>query len=302
MASAPISLYLDLEDGQLADLEVVSRAAIAFSRAIKDAAYIIDPSLEIRIDFVSGTEGSLSLNNLISNLKQQIKNPKTLLAVAMLALQWFGTDIRGYITDNLLDQVFGVEREAMTQSDKDEIAAIVAKAVSDQLAQEHVKDVYKTLETDPAIKGVGASAEHRIRPDVIIPRSEFSARSKGQESLAAPSGKRSDTIRTTLTLVKPVLASGNRPWRFLSEIEFSAYILDTDTLDSILQGRVQIPMISGIQMDVDLEIIEAKIDGIWQIQRRNILKIHGFKNPKIQESLMLPNPPPRNKGSNSDTE
>ena len=65
MTTTPLSLYLDLEKGATADLEVVSRAALAWSAAIKDLAFILDPSIEIRVEIASGTPGSFSLNSLI---------------------------------------------------------------------------------------------------------------------------------------------------------------------------------------------------------------------------------------------
>ncbi len=69
MAQAPISVYLDLEAGRVADMEVVARAALAFSAAVKDLAYVIDPGLDLRIELQSGTEGSLNLNTILRNLK-----------------------------------------------------------------------------------------------------------------------------------------------------------------------------------------------------------------------------------------
>ncbi|MDB5695099.1 MAG: hypothetical protein JWN21_642, partial [Sphingomonas bacterium] len=47
---APISLYIDLEEGELADLEIVSRAAIAWAEAIREAAFILDPTVEVRVE------------------------------------------------------------------------------------------------------------------------------------------------------------------------------------------------------------------------------------------------------------
>lgn len=56
----PINLYLDIEPGQVADIEVVARAALAFSKTIKEVVFVLDPSLEIRVEIASGTPGSLS--------------------------------------------------------------------------------------------------------------------------------------------------------------------------------------------------------------------------------------------------
>jgi hypothetical protein len=62
-----ISLYLDLKPGQKADFEVVGRTAAAFAEAVKEIAFIIEPGMEVKLEFDSGTEGSLSLNALLKN-------------------------------------------------------------------------------------------------------------------------------------------------------------------------------------------------------------------------------------------
>ena len=52
-----ISLYLELEPGKKADFEVVGRAAAAFAEAVKEIAYLLEPGLEIKLEFDSGKEG-----------------------------------------------------------------------------------------------------------------------------------------------------------------------------------------------------------------------------------------------------
>ena len=69
MSAEPISLYVDLHPGEAPDLEVVARAAIAWSEAIKEIAFLLDPSTEVRIELKSGTEGSLSLNGLLKAVR-----------------------------------------------------------------------------------------------------------------------------------------------------------------------------------------------------------------------------------------
>ena len=75
------SLYIELEPGTKADLETVSNSALAFVSAVRELAYILDPSLDLRVEFVSGTEGSFSLNAWLRSL-----NPKDLLSKKTLLL------------------------------------------------------------------------------------------------------------------------------------------------------------------------------------------------------------------------
>src|SRR5947208_9697632 len=87
---APVSLYLDLQPGQKVDLEVAARAALAFAAAIRETAYIFDPSMTVRVELLSGTDGSLSLNSLIRSIKlRDLVTRKRLIALAITATLWF---------------------------------------------------------------------------------------------------------------------------------------------------------------------------------------------------------------------
>jgi hypothetical protein len=63
-----ITLYLGLKAGQRADFEVVGLSAAAFAEAVKEIAFILEPGLEVRLEFDSGTEGSLKLKAIIKSL------------------------------------------------------------------------------------------------------------------------------------------------------------------------------------------------------------------------------------------
>jgi len=54
-----ITLYLGLKPGERADFEVVGRAAASFAEAVREISYILEPDHEVRLEFDSGTEGSL---------------------------------------------------------------------------------------------------------------------------------------------------------------------------------------------------------------------------------------------------
>src|ERR1041385_2963429 len=70
MTALPISLYIDLERGQKADLEAVARASLAFAATIRDIAFVLDPSVDIRVELASGTESSLSLKPVLRRGKR----------------------------------------------------------------------------------------------------------------------------------------------------------------------------------------------------------------------------------------
>jgi len=129
---ALVSLYLDIEPGQKADLEVVARAALAFDVAVKELAYILDPGLELRVELESGTEGTLSLNSIIRPIKTIGERSPRFIAGDL----WFVIDATGWGVDRILDHLFAAEPAhvaTLSSEDKNDIAQIVAKAIADEL-------------------------------------------------------------------------------------------------------------------------------------------------------------------------
>src|SRR5689334_10882990 len=102
----PLSLYIELEEGTKPDIEVVARAALAFGQGIREAAFVIDPSLEVRVQLVSGSESSLSLNSLIrAKSVRDLFTWKRLLAVAFTSLLWFRMETARWTFDKVLNYI-----------------------------------------------------------------------------------------------------------------------------------------------------------------------------------------------------
>lgn len=283
----PISLYLELEPETVADLEVVARATLSFAAAVKEAAHILDPSMEVSLKLASSTPGSLSLNTIIKSLKEKSSDPATLLIVALTILGWFGTDIRQYLVTQGLDATFKTEKK-LSDEDLKKITDAVLKALDAKVASRHVQQVYRELERDPSVKGVGATQKPGSRPEHIVPRSEFPAISGSNED-DAPVEKRTRENAERVTLISPVLLPGERRWRFsFHEGEFGAPIKDEDFLSDVLHGRYPIVMRSGIEMDVLLQTKEEKENGVWVVKERTVLRVIKTSPAPRQEDLNLP--------------
>lgn len=91
---APVSLYIDLEEGRRANLESVARAAVAFAAAVRETAFVLDPSMSVRVELVDSTEGSVSLNALIRSLGLgDIITKKRLIALCVTSIAWSRTKL-----------------------------------------------------------------------------------------------------------------------------------------------------------------------------------------------------------------
>jgi hypothetical protein len=278
MEAAPVSLYIDLEDGQKADLEVVARASIAFAAAVKELAFILDPSLDIRIELASGTEGSLSLNSVIRAVKKHtgLDERLTVAAVAVGVLIWFGEHLADWSFHKVMDYLTGetAVTETLSPEQIEQLADKISEMIEKKVAHPQVQEVYRELERDHAVKGVGASSVPGARPKRVVPRAEFPQRAGHFQIKETTSIKRETTKQERVTLISPVLIQGARKWRFRSALgEFAASIKDDVFVERLLSGRILVPMTGGIEMEVLLRITEEQEKGVWVITDRSIVQV-----------------------------
>jgi hypothetical protein len=284
--------------GAKADLEIVARVALAFASAIREAAYIIDPSLEIRLELVSGTEGSLSLNSIIKSIRVgDLLSRRNLITLAFLGIAWFRQETISWIFQEVLDHVSGKsESHQLSEEEIEAIAKKITYFLEHPIAQNQVETVFRILETDPAITGIGASQDVSTKPPFIIPRQEFSARSGATRADHHDIEVRTRDTEEILTLIRPVLLeTSDRRWGFHGVAgEFGATIRDNRFITDVLEGRTSIPLVAGIKMAVTLRTVEEKKGGAWHAAERIVLAVHRITSPFVQQGLGLPpgeNPP-----------
>jgi hypothetical protein len=144
--SDTVSLYLDLEPGKKADLEVVARVALAYVEAIKETGFILNPGMDVSLEFVSGTPGSLSLNTVLKSVRP---DPVALRAVALIILGWFASDLRTYGVTKFLDTYLPTEqRSTLSEEDIKPITRALQQSLDGKIAKEPVNQVYRELERD----------------------------------------------------------------------------------------------------------------------------------------------------------
>lgn len=287
MTAQPLSLYLDLEPGEVADIEVVARTALAFSAAIKELVYISDPGLDVRVELASSTAGSLSLNAVIRSLKARAEERPILAAVAATSLLWFGN----YAFNEVIDHIRG--KDELSDEDVQRIADRVTANLAGRVAQPQVQKVYQELERDKRIKGVGATVVAGERPKSIVPREEFARRADPAIiTNVTTETRRSRKRRERVLIVRPVLVPGMRRWRFNSaEGEFGALIKDEDFVANLLAGRIRLPMIGGVELDVLLETEEELQDGVWMPKEWTVWEVYGPHYQPLQGGLFPPDGP-----------
>lgn len=296
----PLSLYIDLDERTKGDLEVISRAAIAWSKMIKEAAFIIDPALEIRVELVSGTEGSINLNSLIRAVRDLAGDRRRLTALALGIASYFAGQAGGWVTGKGYDGIWDwvrtqVGQQAvakMSPEEKRQVEEIVTRIVSAKSVQQKAAQVYSELPKDKNIAGVGVAFGEGKKPAYVVPRSHFEERSAIHSVVEEVVSRRTEVDTKTLSLIAPVLSEGDYKWRFWYEGRpMWALMDDPDFKLKLAPGSNSAPrMTAGIQMVVDLETIEELQNGAWTIVNRRIVRVRGLKEPPRQTDWLNSSP------------
>jgi hypothetical protein len=305
---APFSLYLDLEEGKLADLEVVSRASLELIAALKDFAFFAHPNVGVRVTIQSSDQGSLWLKTIIKLVfdidveGDQVDVKVNTLQAILIGLGIFiGGSVASHYTEMGLQifdrELFEIQPDGKpvekSEDEKSEVPAeiqgkvrdIVEGAIRNGVGEAQVRKFYSEIKSDPAIKGVGISYDHETKPKIIIPREMFAALSRAPET-APDAGKKSRTDRLDVLLTQPRLTADKKAWRFqVGGIEFAAKITDQKFVSELLSGKIGIRMVEGVFLNVDMKIDEENVEGVWRITSRTVTHVHGVKEAPDQASF-----------------
>ncbi|WP_343116236.1 hypothetical protein [Ostreiculturibacter nitratireducens] len=275
--SHSLTLFLDLREGTKPDLAVVAKAALKFDHLVKELAFQIDPTVTVRLDLESGTQGSLKLNSWLKSAKDKALDPKVQWAIVIGVLIHFGDQAAGYITTKLFEeaesQLLG-EEQALSEDEIKSIADQVAERLQRGAGRKEAAEVFEELQADENITGVGVSPLPDTKPSVVIPRTEFSQRSRLTVEEETTGKKRTKTETVEALLLIPVLQEGNRRWKFVAEgVEFGAPMKDQEFLSNLIAGRHHIEMRGGIRMTIVLETVEEFDGKVWIVKERNVTKV-----------------------------
>lgn len=299
MEEIPLSLYLRLEQGQHADLSTVSRSAIAFIEIIEEVAVALFPDVEVRVEAIDAAQASFGWNTitkLYSKAQAGIfagaaKYPKVAYLAAYVALRILNNGV-DWTQDKVMDWLAGYDAPAevrkLTADERRALAQDIAAELNKGLAVRPTDKLYSELRRDPKVEGVGVTVRPNTRPIVIVPRALFVP----SRDVGMIDGERR-TYRQELevTLISPVLALGDRRWKFRSAAgEFGAPVKDAAFLEEVLSGRTDLRLRAGVVLDIELEVSEIRNDGVWTIEGRSVTAVRGWRNAPQQGDLLSPGP------------
>ena len=284
-----LSLYLDLEDGVAPDFDVALKAALAWSAAIKEIAYVVDPTVLIRIEFEGTYEGSLGFNaklravaargrDAAAGIGRAASDPVVIRTAIVSATIWAMMNLAEYTFSRVMDHLTGADApsavQGLSDEDKEDIAKRVLDGLRNDAARQPVRAMYRELERDPAVIGVGVTTRPDQRPADVVPRSAFPTMAGRDTIRTQTMERRVVPERLRVVLVKPVLERGDRRWGFKGPTgEFGASIKHDAFIEAVLSGTTTVPMVEGIELTIDLETTEEFQGQVWVPLKREVVNV-----------------------------
>ncbi|WP_372574421.1 hypothetical protein [Ruegeria jejuensis] len=262
-----VSLYFGLHEGKNADLEIISRAAIEWVNSIRHSAKMIDPSLDIRVEFVNAHEGSLSINTILDwgeaqlERLEKIKHPR--LAKLAVALAIFLMIDAGPASDYWFGSPDELE---LSQEDRKLLNNFLEEISRSEELKNSNRNFFNVISNDKAVSFVGVCEAPGSPPAYSVPSSQFGERSGLWEQEADPNERFAERV-SDVVLETPDLSNEDRKWRFLDIAtgkRFTAKMRDEEFVNLLASGGIEENLRMGIKMQIQIRFTERLVDGEWQ--------------------------------------
>ncbi len=263
----PVSLYFGLHDGKKADLEIVSRAAIEWVNSVRHSAKIIDPSVEIRVEFVNAHESSLSINTILDWGETQLERLENIkhrrLASLAVALAIFLLIDAGPASDYWFG---GPDELELSAEDRALLNKFLEEISRSEELKKSNRSFYNVISNDKAVRSVGICEFPGSSPAYSVPSSQFGERSGLWEHESDPNDRPAERISDVI-LETPDLSDKDLKWRFkdiTTGKPFTAKMRDEEFVRLLEEGGVKENLRKGIKMQILIRFTERFVDGEWK--------------------------------------
>jgi type II secretory pathway component PulM len=278
MPGESVSLYFGLKDGETADLEIISAAAIAWVETMRALAQAVDPKSDVKVELIDVDQSSAIYNTVVEWFDRNVEPhldriaagaskaaPRSRALVVGLAAFTVSTAIPTLIGDGYSDD----DRERMKRIEEQ-----TQKSPAVETARQKF---YRAVEREPAIRSIEIREDSNSAPIVIVTSDAFpiegglfSPQEEGVQERVTP-------VVMEVVLVKPALVHTPRTWTFKPDglPEFDAVMRDAKVLQAIKDKGFPEQMREGIRMTIRLEVKEVLVDGQWKLIRggRSVMRV-----------------------------
>ena len=292
-----IVLHFEVDEGKNPNTEIAAQALLDWVALARATVTAIEPYDKVVFEIIGAEAGSTRFPQIIRFLDRSIENislawddyPHIKKMVVGSAHTLVGATAGAIVATVMAPDVQKVEFSDKERQIQNEM---IAKAVESGIVRGTRERFYRTIESDPAIVGVGVANNWKEKPSLIVPRSEFSERS----GLWTPQVLDQEVDRSTtdiwdVVLLKVAMVSTPANWTFQRDgLKFGAKMHDANFLAAMKDGRVPINLQEGVIMTVKVERKEKLIGQIWQPISGSWRIIQVISPVPIASSTALPFP------------
>lgn len=214
-----IILYFDIASDGL-DAQTFGNALISFDQLYRAINEVLNPGLEIEVEFIRSDQGSIR-----AVLKSVKKDAQTLLhspllyaifpfLLAILANMVTSSDVKIIINDNSYIVEHGTEKIILPRNAEEK-----AKRVHhDPAVKRSLREFFTNVGADPNVKAVDfRSPSAPNEPTIPIDREEFGVLSELSypTEVELPKNREQPYSRQTVIVITAVLEKTKRKWQFL---------------------------------------------------------------------------------------
>ncbi len=245
-------------------------AAIEWAKALKAAARALDDTKEYRVNLVAAQPGSKrwlakieesKANQAVISAKQKWENIPLIIRVGLAAVV-----VLPVTAKDTFEAYFGDDGYSDTQLEQ--LNEVVGKGKNDPETQKHTKEMFRHVQRDRSITGLGGGVPDREnwRPSEIIPANRF-PEGAGIFDLQVEEPEEKPIYQTLdVILVAPNLDNPRLSWVFRQEGipgTINASMADERFLSALEKSQVKEKFRSPIHMKIKLKIIQIQKDGEW---------------------------------------
>lgn len=305
MNGEEIVLYFDVEQSGI-DAQTFGNSLIAFDELYRAINSILNPGLEVDIDFIRSEEGSIRaiLKSARADTKTMLEAPFLYIIYPFLLavfVNYLTSDSVKIIVDNesyIVEK--GGERIVLPKNPQvspKEAEKKIQKIEKDVTVRRSAKKLISVVDSDTNIKSIDfRSARFPRRPVLPIDRDKFPIiHGLPDLVLTSPPKQREERhYKQNVVVVTAVLERSARRWQFLwNATRVSADIQDDGFFSKLASHEYEFGQGDILVVDLVIDQELNDIVGAYENKAYHVEKVHSHRKGPKQASLPLDNSPRR---------
>lgn len=283
MQSAPLSLYLELQEGSHVSLESAAKIALAWNDLVVQTFTIIDPSADVRVELIDAVDSSLGYRSVVKAVGKVAKQHPIVAGGIGGVLGTFFAIPLTHFGEHIWEDIYAAvghvdDAKQCAVDDPENVRLNAEKGRNSSFAPTQKRELFTQLEREPIILGAAVTPSITVKPPpaLFVPRADFAGRAGIDVVTTETVQKRTTSERLKVVLLTPKLQPKQLMWQFADESgrPFSAKMKDVDYLKALEEHRTGAELMIGLWMDIQVETKLETVGGIWSETSRDVTKVY----------------------------